>query len=172
LNILLLGKNGQIGWELERTLAPLGTVIAYGRAELNLTDEKAIRQSIRNIKPDLIVNAAGYTAVDQAEEESELAMAVNATAPGILAEEAASCGARLVHYSTDYIFDGTKDSPYIENDSPNPLNVYGQTKLAGEQAIIKTAATYLILRTSWVYGNRGSNFLVTMLRLAEEHQIK
>ena len=166
--ILLTGKNGQVGWELQRTLAPLGQVIALDVDELDLTNPDAVRQTVRSIKPNLIVNPAAYTAVDKAESEPELAMAVNGIAPGIFAEEAKKLNALLVHYSTDYIFDGRKDSPYIETDEPNPLGVYGRTKLAGEQAIRATGVNHLIFRTSWVYGTRGKNFLLTMLRLAKE----
>jgi len=168
MKILLLGKNGQIGWELQRTLTPLGEIIALGREELDLVDEKAIRNMVRLISPDLIVNAAAYTAVDKAEEEQEQAMAINGIAPGILAEEAALCKAALVHYSTDYVFDGTKRTPYTEDDIPNPVNFYGTTKLAGERAIQETEVSHLIFRTSWVYGLRGKNFLLTILRLARE----
>ena len=168
MKILLLGKNGQVGYELQRTLAPLGEVTALGRQELDLTDTLAIRSAVRTTKPDLIVNAAAYTAVDKAESEPELAMAVNGTAPGILAEEAALANAYLVHYSTDYVFDGTKTTPYTEEDTPNPVNTYGKSKLAGEEAIISTGCRHLILRTSWVYSLRGSNFLLTILRLAAE----
>ncbi len=166
--ILLTGKNGQVGWELQRTLAPLGRVIALDVDELDLANPDAIRQTVRSIKPNLIINPAAYTAVDKAESEIELAMAVNGIAPGIFAEEAKKLNALLVHYSTDYIFDGRKDSPYIETDEPNPLSVYGKTKLAGEQAIRATGVNHLIFRTSWVYGARGKNFLLTMLRLAKE----
>jgi len=168
MKILLLGKNGQVGWELQRTLAPLGDVIALGRQELDLTDQQSIRRTVRTTRPDLIVNAAAYNAVDKAEEEPELAMAINGIGPGILAEEAVLNKALIVHYSTDYVFDGAKDSPYTEEDIPNPLNIYGKTKLAGEEAIRKTEAGYLILRTCWVYGLRGNNFLLTILRLARE----
>lgn len=166
--ILLLGKNGQVGWELHRTLAPLGQVFALEKPALDLTKPEQIRAKVREIKPNLIVNAAAYTAVDRAEEEPELAMAINGIAPGILAEEAKALGATLVHYSTDYVFDGTKKEPYTEEDEPNPINVYGKTKLAGEQAIQVVGGKYLIFRTSWVYGMRGSNFLLTILRLAKE----
>jgi len=166
--ILLTGRNGQVGWELQRTLAPLGEVTAYGYAELDLADPGRLAAAIRDAKPDVIVNAAAYTAVDQAESDIETAMAINATAPGILAEEAKRLGALLVHYSTDYVFDGRKDSPYTEEDTPNPLNAYGRSKLAGEQAILTSDCRHVILRTSWVYGNRGRNFLRTMLRLAAE----
>ncbi len=168
MRILLLGKNGQVGWELQRTLAPLGNITALGRRELDLTNEPAIRSTVRSTRPDLIVNAAAYTAVDKAESEPDLALAINGTAPGILAEESALTGAMLVHYSTDYIFDGTKKTPYTEQDTPNPISTYGKTKLAGEEAIIKTGCRHLILRTSWAYGLRGHNFLLTILRLAAE----
>lgn len=168
--ILLLGKNGQVGWELQRTLAPLGNVIAMDQEELDLARVGDIRSTVRELKPDIIVNAAAYTAVDKAESESDLAMAINGDAPGILAEEAKKLGALLVHYSTDYVFDGTKETPYIEEDIPNPLNVYGKTKLAGEQAIQAVDGNYLIFRTSWVYGTRGQNFFLTMLRLARERE--
>lgn len=166
--ILLLGKNGQVGWELQKTLAPLGFVIGWDQNEMDLANPDGIHAGINEIKPDLIVNAAAYTTVDKAESEPELAMAVNGAAPGILAETARELGAVLVHYSTDYVFDGTKASPYTEVDIPNPVNVYGKTKLAGEQAIRATGVDHLIFRTSWVYGSRGSNFLLTMLRLARE----
>ena len=166
--ILLTGKNGQVGWELQRTLVTLGEVIALDRQDLNLADPDAIRRTVRELKPNLIVNAAAYTAVDKAEEESDLAMAINGTAPGILAEEAKRLGAALIHYSTDYVFDGNKDGPYTEDDTPNPLNVYGRTKLAGDRAIQAVGVPYLIFRTSWVYGMRGKSFLLTILRLARE----
>ena len=166
--ILLTGKNGQVGWELQRTLATLGEVIAVDRERLDLSKPDSITSTIREIKPDLIVNAAAYTAVDKAESEPELAMTINGIAPGIIAEEAIRLGAAIIHYSTDYVFDGTKATPYTEEDAPNPLNVYGKTKLAGEQAIQASGAPHLILRTSWVYGARGKNFLLTILRLAKE----
>ena len=168
MKILLLGKNGQVGWELQRTLAPLGELLAFGRRELDLADLQAIRQVIRKVNPDLIVNAAAYTAVDQAEKEPELAMTVNGIAPGIIAGEAARSSAALIHYSTDYVFDGKKSEPYTEEDAPNPLGVYGKTKLAGEEAIRQAGVPHLILRTGWVYGLRGRNFLLTMQRLASE----
>jgi len=166
MKILLLGKNGQVGWELQRTLAPLGKLIAIDQEDLDLVDTRAIRSTVRAVKPDLIVNAAAYTAVDKAEEEADLAMAINGFAPGILAEEAALCRAVLVHYSTDYVFDGTGKIPYSENDKPNPLNAYGKTKLEGDKLIQEKDMPHLIFRTSWVYGLRGSNFLLTILRLA------
>jgi len=168
--ILLTARNGQVGWELQRTLAPLGEVVALDRTALDLAAPDAIRTVIREVKPQLIVNAAAYTAVDRAETEPDLAHAVNATAPGIMAEEAKRLGAALIHYSTDYVFDGAKDGAYVEEYPTNPLNVYGKTKLAGEQAIRASGAAHLILRTSWVYGARGKNFLLTMLRLAKERE--
>ena len=166
--ILVTGKNGQVGFELLRSLAGRGQVTAVGRDEMDLSDPDSIRRTVREIGPDLIVNAAAYTAVDQAEAEPELALAVNGVAPGILAEEAKRVGAALIHYSTDYVFDGTRTSPYTEDDAPRPINVYGRTKLAGERAIQAVDAPHLILRTSWIYGARGKNFLLTILRLARE----
>lgn len=166
--ILLIGKNGQVGWELNRTLMTLGEITAVDYPDIDLARPDTITRWLRDTKPDLIVNAAAYTAVDQAEDEPELAMAVNGIAPGILAEEAKKINAVLVHYSTDYVFDGRKRTPYTEEDEPNPLNVYGKTKLAGERAIQQTGCDHLILRTSWVYGLRGKNFLLTMLKLAQE----
>jgi dTDP-4-dehydrorhamnose reductase len=168
--ILVTGKDGQVGWELQRALAPLGRVVALGRAELDLGDTAAIRARVREMKPAVIVNAAAYTGVDKAESEPELAMAINGTAPGILAEEAVALDSLLIHYSTDYVFDGTKIGPYIEDDAPNPINVYGRTKLAGERAIERVGGTYFIFRTSWVYSPRGKNFLLTILRLARERE--
>jgi dTDP-4-dehydrorhamnose reductase len=168
--ILLLGKTGQVGWELSRTLAPLGPVLAPGRLEVDLARPESIRGYLRLCSPRLIVNAAAYTAVDQAEAEADLAHAANATAPAILAEEAKRRAIPLVHYSTDYIFDGTKADPYTEGDPPNPLNVYGRTKLAGEDSIRASGADHLIFRTSWIYGVRGKNFLRTILRLATERE--
>jgi dTDP-4-dehydrorhamnose reductase len=166
--ILLIGKNGQVGWELQRTLQPLGEVMAVVREQMDVSDPDSIKKIIREVQPKIIVNAAAYTAVDKAESEPELAMKVNGVAPGIMAEEAKQLGALLVHYSTDYVFDGTKQGAYTEEDTPNPLSVYGKTKLAGEQAIQASGAAHLILRTSWVYGMRGKNFLLTILRLAQE----
>ena len=166
--LLLIGGNGQVGRELQRSLAPLGEIVVVARASLDLTDAATIRETIRNLRPDIVVNAAAYTAVDQAEQEPDLAMAVNGTAPGIMAEEAKKIGALLVHYSTDYVFDGTKDSPYLEDDEPNPLSVYGKTKLAGERTIVATGCRHLIFRTCWVYGLSGKNFLRTMQRLGRE----
>jgi len=166
--ILLMGRNGQVGWELQRTLTTLGEVIALDRHDMDLADPDSIRRAVREHKPNLIVNAAAYTAVDKAEEEPDIAMAINGIAPGILAEEAKRLGAAVIHYSTDYVFDGSKNTPYTEEDAPNPLNVYGKTKLAGEQAIQAVGTPHLIFRTSWVYGARGKNFLLTVLRLARE----
>lgn len=170
MTILLLGKDGQVGWQLQRSLAPHGEVVACGRHECDLSDLAQIRSVVRRIKPSLIVNATAYTAVDKAESEPELAHRVNAEAPGILAEEAATLGALLVHYSTDYVFDGTKDSPYVETDLPAPQSVYGRTKLAGEEAIRAVDGRSLIFRTSWVFGARGGNFVKTILRLAREKE--
>ena len=168
--ILVTGRNGQVGFELVRSLAGAGQVMAVGRDEMDLSDADSIRRTVRKIGPDLIVNAAAYTAVDQAEAEPELALAINGVAPGILAEEAKRLGAALIHYSTDYVFDGTKAAPYTEEDEPRPISVYGRTKLAGERAIQAVDAPHLILRTSWIYGGRGKNFLLTILRLAKERE--
>lgn len=170
MKILVLGSQGQVGWELVRSLLPLGEVIALTRAEADLAQPDSLRAVIRRHQPALIVNAAAYTAVDKAESDEALACAINATAPGILAEEAKRCGALLIHYSTDYVFDGALDRPYVETDPPNPQSVYGRSKLAGEQAIAAAGTDYLILRTSWVYGARGHNFMRTMLRLAAERE--
>lgn len=166
MKVLLTGRTGQVGSALESVLA--GDLVATERSTLNLADSGAIRRVVREVKPDAIVNAAAYTAVDRAESERELAMAINAAAPGALAEEARRLGALLVHYSTDYVFDGEKREPYVEDDAPNPLNAYGASKLAGEQAILASGCRYLILRTSWVYGPRGGNFMLTILRAARE----
>ncbi len=166
--ILITGKNGQVGWELRRTLAPLGDVVAFGRDDLDLGNPDAIRNRIRETRPDIVVNAAAYTAVDAAESDPETAMAVNGTAPGILAEEARKIGAVLVHYSTDYVFDGAAQAPYSENDPPNPMGAYGKSKLAGEKAVQNAGAPHLIFRTAWVYGGRGKNFFLTIQRLIGE----
>ena len=169
MRILLTGRNGQVGWELERSLAAVGEVTALGRGELDLCDEAAIRRVTRAAAPDVIINAAAYTAVDRAESEATLAHAVNGAAPGILAEEARRSSALLVHYSTDYVFDGENGSPYREDDAPNPVNAYGRSKLAGEQAIRRSGCRHVILRTCWVYAARGNNFVRTIARLAREH---
>lgn len=166
--ILLTGINGQVGYALYPKLQRLGEVIALDRHQLDLSRPDYIREVVQHHKPDLIINPAAYTAVDKAESEPELAYAINAQAPGILAEAAGAIGACLVHYSTDYVFDGRKTSPYVETDDTNPLSVYGASKLAGEQAIRDSGVTHLIFRTSWVYGNHGHNFLRTMLKLAAE----
>jgi dTDP-4-dehydrorhamnose reductase len=170
LKILLTGSNGQVGWELQRALAPLGEIIACDRAALDLADRDRIRSVVRSNAPDLIVNAAAYTAVDRAESEHELADAVNGVAPGILAEEALRLGAALVHYSTDYVFDGMKADAYVEDDATHPLNAYGRSKLAGENAIRQVGGAYLILRTSWIYAARGRNFFLSMRRLLAEKE--
>jgi len=170
MKILLTGRNGQVGHELEGALAPLGEVFSFDHKQLDLADPIAIVSRVREVKPDVIVNAAAYTAVDQAEKDVEQAMLVNAAGPGFLAAEAQAVGALLVHYSTDYVFDGTKTTPYTEDDPTNPLSVYGKSKLAGEKAIQAVGGRHLILRTSWVYGPRGKNFLLTMLRLARERE--
>jgi dTDP-4-dehydrorhamnose reductase len=166
--ILILGQQGQVAWELRVALATLGRVTVWGSQSLDLANPDRIRDRIRTLQPQIIVNAAAYTAVDKAEQEPALCHAINATAPGVIAELARESGALSIHYSTEYVFDGTKTSPYLETDTPNPLGVYGASKLAGEQAIIETDCAHLILRTTWVYGNRGKNFLLTILRLAAE----
>lgn len=166
--ILLTGANGQLGWALRRTLSSLGDVVAQDSGALNLADVATLRTRIRDIAPNMIVNAAAYTAVDKAESDAERAHAVNAVAPGAMAEEAAKLGALLVHYSTDYVFNGEGERPWQETDTCDPLNVYGATKLAGERAIEATGCRHLIFRTSWVYGGRGTNFLLTMQRLMRE----
>jgi dTDP-4-dehydrorhamnose reductase len=166
--ILLTGSRGQVGWELARSLSTLGEVVALDSDSLDLTDADAIRRVVGEIKPRIIVNPAAHTAVDKAESEPELARAINATAPGILAEEAEKLGALLLHYSTDYVFDGSGDAARSEDAAIGPLNVYGATKLAGEQAIQAACQRHLIFRTSWVYGMRGANFLLTMRRLMRE----
>ncbi|MGF6645835.1 dTDP-4-dehydrorhamnose reductase [Paraburkholderia sp. GAS82] len=168
--ILLTGVNGQVGFELARSLQGLGKVVALDRRELDLGDLDQVRRVVREVKPGLIVNPAAHTAVDKAETDVEAAMRLNAEAPGVLAEEAKRLGAALVHYSTDYVFDGTKNGAYVESDAVNPQNVYGKSKLAGEQAIVASGCAHLIFRTSWVYGTRGKNFLLTMLRLGAERE--
>lgn len=166
--ILIIGKAGQLGRELERAFAGFGPIVAAGRDSVDLTDAEQTRTLVRSVAPDVILNAAAYAAVDRAEFEHDLALAINAQAPRILAEEARRRNALLVHYSTDYVFDGKKSEPWTESDKPYPLNVYGASKLAGEQAIQEVGGKYLIFRTSWVYGPHGKNFLLTMLRLAKE----
>jgi dTDP-4-dehydrorhamnose reductase len=166
--ILIFGAGGQVGTELRRSFADAGQVIVCDRKAADLSQPETLRDTIRQLRPDMILNAAAYTAVDRAESEQSLAMIINGDAPRVLAEEAARANALLVHYSTDYVFDGTKPSPWVESDGTNPLNVYGATKLAGECAIQETGGRYLIFRTSWVYGPHGQNFLLTMLRLGRE----
>lgn len=168
MKILLTGKNGQVGFELQRALAPLGEVVAVDHQECDLADADAIRRLVAEVRPQVIINPAAYTAVDKAEAEPVLAQAINAIAPGVFGEEAARLGALVIHYSTDYVFDGSKPGAYQESDAPNPQSVYGQTKLAGEQALQASGADHLIFRTSWVFGAHGANFAKTMLRLAAE----
>ena len=167
--ILQIGKVGQLGWELLRTCAPLGEVVALDYPDVDLSDSKSLRELVRSIKPDIIINAAAYTNVDRAESEPEKARAINTTGPGVLAEEAKRINAVLVHYSTDYVFDGTKDSPYVETDTPNPLSVYGHTKLEGEQVIASSGCSYLVLRSSWIYSRR-SGFVAKVLEWARTQE--
>lgn len=174
MKILLFGKDGQVGWELQRSLAPLGEVVAVDRhTEMcgDFTDLDGVARTIRTVRPDVIVNAAAHTAVDKAESEPALARAINALAPALLAQEAKSCNSWLIHYSTDYVFDGSGDVAWVETDSPAPLSVYGATKLEGEQLIRQSGCNHLIFRTSWVYGARGGNFVKTMLKLAREREV-
>lgn len=166
--ILVFGRVGQVGWELRHKLACLGTVTSVDYPEIDFSKPDTVRAAVRSVEPAVIVNAAAYTAVDKAEATPDPAWAINAAGPGVIAEEAKRLGAVLVHYSTDYVYDGSKQGPWVETDAPNPLNVYGKTKLAGDEAIAAVGGDYVILRTSWVYGARGSNFLLTMLRLAKE----
>ena len=174
MKILLFGKNGQVGWELQRSLSPLGELVALDRHSPDLcgdlTDLNGIKDTVQRVAPDVIVNAAAYTAVDKAESDAATAQLVNAAAPGALAQAANAAGALLVHYSTDYVFDGSGSTPWVETDSTGPLNVYGTTKLAGEKLIAGHCPKHLIFRTSWVYAARGGNFAKTMLRLAEERE--
>ena len=175
MKILLLGKNGQLGWELQRSLAPLGELVACdfdtpGELKADFADAASLVALVRRVQPQLVVNSAAHTAVDKAESEPELARAINATAPGVLAREAAALGALLVHYSTDYVFDGSGDTPRSEDAPTGPLSVYGRTKLEGEELIRASGCRHLILRTSWVYAARGGNFARTMLRLAAERE--
>ena len=173
MKILLLGKNGQVGWELQRSLSVLGELIALDRHSEpcgDLGQPERLAQTVRSLRPDVIVNAAAHTAVDKAESEAELARTLNATAPAALAQAAFETGAWLVHYSTDYVFDGSGNRPWVEGDATGPLGVYGQTKLEGEQAIAASGCKHLIFRTSWVYAARGGNFAKTMLRLAQERE--
>ena len=174
MKILLTGREGQVAWELRRTLSPLAEVVALDRKtpfSLDLADADSIKRVTEAVRPDLIVNAAAYTAVDKAEQDSDTAFAVNATAPGILAEQALKLGAGLIHYSTDYVFPGDATAPYREDDATGPQGAYGASKLAGEQAIAASGVPHYVLRTAWVYGNRGGNFLLTMLRLMREREL-
>ncbi len=161
--ILLFGRIGQLGWELRRTLAPLGRVTALDFPEIDLADPDQVCRPIRDVRPQIIINATAYTAVDRAESEPEIALAINGRAPGIMAEEARAIGAALIHYSTDYVFDGLKGSPYLETDRPNPANAYGHSKLAGEEFVQQVGGAALILRTSWVYSLRGDSFVTKVL---------
>ena len=170
LKILLLGNTGQVGWELNRTLLTLGELTALDYPQIDMADPDNIRQVVKNSQTDIIVNATAYTNVDKAEREPDLAMAINGIGPGILAEEAKRLGAALIHYSTDYVFDGTKGEPYTEEDEPNPINVYGKTKLAGEEAIQAIGANYLIFRTAWVYSLRRPCFVTKVLQWARENE--
>jgi dTDP-4-dehydrorhamnose reductase len=168
--ILVIGKIGQVGWELRRTLAALGRVVSVDYPEIDLTSADSIRKWVQETAPAAVVNAAAYTAVDKAETEVERCRAINGLAPGILAEETRKLGGLLVHYSTDYVFDGTKGSAYVEDDQPNPLGFYGRTKLEGDRGVEQTGVDHLIFRLCWVYGARGQNFMLTMMRLARERE--
>ncbi len=169
--ILIIGKNGQVGWELQRNCAPLGEVVAVDYPEIDLGNVAQVRALVRETKPAIILNPAAYTNVDKAESEPEVARAINAIGPGVLAEEAKAIRAPLVHYSTDYVFDGTKNSPYVEDDPTNPLNVYGQTKLEGEQAVAAAGGAYITLRTSWVYSIRQGGFVTKVLQWARQQEV-
>lgn len=170
MKILILGANGQVGWELRSALEPLGAPIPWDVAEANLEDEEELGEKLGELSPDVIVNAAAYTAVDRAESDSDRAFRVNAGAVGVLARYVKESGSWLVHYSTDYVFDGQKEAPYLETDAPGPLSVYGRTKLAGENVIRQSGCRHLLLRTSWVFGSHGQNFLKTILRLAADRE--
>ncbi len=168
--ILLIGRIGQVGWELRRTLAPMAQVVCVDFPDIDLTSGDSIREWVRGARPNVVINAAAYTAVDKAESELDKAMQINGVAPGILAEEARKASALLVHYSTDYVFDGTKTTPYVETDAPNPLGAYGCSKLAGDEAVRAVGGAHLIFRLCWVYGARGQNFMLTVMRLARERE--
>jgi len=173
LKIFLTGAYGQVGWELNRALLPYGAVYACDKDTLDFLDECALRNAVRDFKPDIIINAAAYTAVDKAESDRDLCRKLNTRAPEILAEEAGILGAWMVHYSTDYVYSGNNDRPWTEDDAPDPINYYGESKLEGDLAVAKNAPKHLIFRTSWVYASRGSNFLLTMLRLfAEKKELR
>jgi len=171
MHILLLGKNGQLGWELQRTFSPLGSIVAVDYPEIDLTKPDSIVTIIKEQQPQVIINATAYTAVDRAESEPTIARAVNGEAPGVIAELALKIGAALIHYSTDYVFDGTKGRSYTENDKPNPLSVYGKTKLLGEEAVSQIDGAYFTFRTSWVYSLRADSFVTKVLRWSREHKI-
>ena len=168
--ILIIGKNGQVGYELRRTLAPKGEIVSVDYPEIDLTSGDSIRKWVRETRPRVVINAAAYTAVDKAEAEFDRAMKINGEAPGTIAEEAAKLGSLMVHYSTDYVFGGNKSTPYVETDDPNPLGAYGRTKLAGDRAVQSVGGAHLIFRLCWVYGTRGQNFMLTMMRLARERE--
>ncbi len=170
MRLLVTGSNGQVGWHLQRTLAPMGEVLAIDIEQVDLTDLEAVGKTVREFAPDVVVNAAAYTAVDKAESEPDLARAINVGAPGKIAEECARLGALMVHFSTDYVYGGSKENAYEETDPTGPLSVYGVTKLDGDQAIIGSGAAHVILRTTWVYDIRGKNFLRTIIRLAKEKE--
>ena len=170
LRILLIGRSGQLGWELQRCLAPLGEVVTYDYPEIDLAKPASLPALMRGVNPQVIVNAAAYTNVDKAESEAELARQINSVSPGVLAEEARRLGAAFIHYSTDYVFDGCKGAPYTESDALHPLNVYGQTKLEGEQAVQAVGGAYLVLRTSWVYSMRQGGFVTKVLQWAREQE--
>ena len=168
--ILVIGKIGQVGWELRRTIAPLGRIVAIDFPDIDLTNANSITKWVRETRPGIVINAAAYTAVDKAESEPEKCRQINGVAPGILAEEAKKLSAWFVHYSTDYVFDGTKTNAYTEQDAPNPLSEYGRSKLAGDQAVMQVNGQHLIFRLCWVYGARGQNFMLTIMRLARERE--
>ncbi|RYH64900.1 MAG: dTDP-4-dehydrorhamnose reductase [Alcaligenaceae bacterium] len=170
MKLLLLGKNGQVGWELQRSLAPLGELVALDSASADFRQPEQVRETVLKVQPDVIVNAAAHTAVDKAESEPHLARLLNATTPGVIAQAARQIGALMVHYSTDYVFDGSGSRPWKEDDATGPLGVYGATKLEGERLVAEECARHLIFRTSWVYAARGGNFAKTMLRLAKERE--
>ena len=170
LRILLLGSTGQVGWELHRALLPLGEITALDYPQIDMAEPDSIRQVVRDTQPEVVINATAFTDVDQAESLPDFAMAINGTGPGVLAEEAQRVGAALIHYSTDYVFDGTNDVPYTENDEPNPINVYGRTKLAGETAVLALAGPHLIFRTSWVYSLRKACFVTKVLAWSRKQE--
>jgi dTDP-4-dehydrorhamnose reductase len=171
MQILLLGMVGQLGWELQRSLAPLGELTAFDYPEINFAEPESLKPLLQKVSPQVIINAAAYTAVDRAESEPDLAMAINGTAPGVLAEAAAQMGAAFIHFSTEYVFDGMKESPYSEDDLPNPINTYGRSKLAGENAVQEAGGSYLVIRTSWVYSTRQGGFVNKVLEWARTQKV-